>query len=53
MSNIYMDYLTESKKEDLILEKEMELFLLDNDYYTESFQGIKEKIKLKKQNRND
>ena len=31
MSNIYMDYLTESEREDLILEKELELEILNYD----------------------
>ena len=36
MSNIYMEYLTESEREELILEKEVELLLIDNDYLHES-----------------
>ena len=31
MSDIFMGYLTESERENLIFEKEMELMLNDND----------------------
>lgn len=49
MSDIFMGYLTESERENLIFEKEMELMLIDNDYYMESFLGIKERIQKRKQ----
>ena len=45
MTNIYMEYLTESEREELILEKEIDLINTDIDYLFTTYEAVDEEKK--------